>query len=265
MNTKKPNLSVFTGFACCFAMIITGIATNGGILTILNFVHIPSMIVTFGGSIFAVLITTDSFGEFVDGVRSFSKAFSRQPESLDTIGTQIYQMAQLSRKEGLLALEDYSSHIDDAYMQKGIRLTIDGTDPELIKDIMGTELIHVVENNRRQITFWENLGAYAPAWGMVGTLLGLINMMKNMGDDPGAVGAGMSLALLTTLYGSILANWICLPVASKLKQSSAQQEMAMELTMEGVLSIQAGDNPTIIKEKIRTFRSEWEEAEQNTT
>lgn len=264
MNTKKPNLSVFTGFVCCFAMIITGIATNGGILTILNFVHIPSMIVTFGGSIFAVLITTDSFGEFVDGVRSFSKAFSRQPESLDTIGTQIYQMAQLSRKEGLLALEDYSSHIDDAYMQKGIRLTIDGTDPELIKDIMGTELIHVVESNRRQITFWENLGAYAPAWGMVGTLLGLINMMKNMGDDPGAVGAGMSLALLTTLYGSILANWICLPVASKLKQSSAQQEMAMELTMEGVLSIQAGDNPTIIKEKIRTFRSEWEEAEQNT-
>lgn len=259
---KKPNLSVITGFFCCFAMIMTGIATNGGIQTILNFVHIPSMIVTFGGSIFAVLVTTESFGEFADGVRSLSRAFSKQEVSLDEIGNEIYQMAQISRKDGLLALEEYSAHITDPYMQKGIRLTIDGTDPELLKDIMETDLIHAAEENRRQITFWENLGAYAPAWGMVGTLLGLINMMKSMGDDPGAVGAGMSLALLTTLYGSLLANWVCIPVASKLKRSSALEEMAMELTLEGVLSIQAGDNPMIIKEKIRTFRSEWEEGAQ---
>lgn len=265
MRQKQPRLSVFTGFFCCFAMIITGIATNGGLRTVLNFIHIPSMIVTFGGSIFAVLITTESFGDFADGLLSFSKAFVGQPDRLDTIGTQIYEMSQISRKEGLLALEEFSSHIEDAYMQKGIRLTIDGTDPELIKDILGTELLHVSDDNRRRISFWESMGAYAPAWGMVGTLLGLINMMQNMGDNPDAIGSGMSLALLTTLYGSILANWICIPVAARLKRSSAVEEMAMELTMEGVLSIQAGDNPAIIKEKIRTFRSEWEEGAQNTT
>lgn len=259
MNRKKVNLSVFTGFALCFGMIITGIATNGGIGTVLNFVHIPSMIVTFGGSIFAVLVTTESFGEFAAGVKSFADALRKQMYNLDEIGNQIYEMALISRKEGLLALEEFSAGIDDAYMQKGIRLTIDGTDPELIKDIMETDLIHAAEETRRQITFWENLGAYAPAWGMVGTLLGLINMMRNMGEDPDAIGSGMSLALLTTLYGSVLANWICLPIASRQKRCSAQRELAMELVMEGVLSIQAGDNPMIIKEKIRTFRNEWEE------
>lgn len=259
---KKLNTSALCGFLCCFAMIITGIATNGGIRTILNFIHLPSMIVTFGGAVFAVMITSESFGEFADGLKSFGTAMSRQNVDLDRLADQIYEMAIISRKDGLLALEEYSAGITDAYMQKGIRLTIDGTDPELIKDILETDLLHTSEENRRRITFWENLGAYAPAWGMVGTLLGLINMLKSMGTDASAIGGGMSLALITTLYGSLLANWVCIPIAAKLKRSSALAEMGMELIMEGVLSIQAGDNPMIIKEKIRTFRSGWEEQEQ---
>lgn len=259
---KKMNMSALTGFLCCFGAIITGIATNGGIRTILNFIHIPSMLVTFGGAIFAVMITSESFGEFADGLRSFSAAMSRQTRNLDDIANQIYEMAVISRKDGLLALEEYSTKIENPYMQKGIRLTVDGTDPELVKDILETDLLHTSENNRRRVTFWENLGAYAPAWGMVGTLLGLINMMKSMGADPGSVGLGMSLALITTLYGSVLANWVCIPIAEKLKRSSTLQELEMELIMEGVLSIQAGDNPMIIKEKIRTFRSDWEEQGQ---
>lgn len=260
---KKINISALSGFLCCFAMIITGIATNGGIQTILNFIHIPSMLITFGGSVFAVMITSESFGEFADGLKSFSAAMRQQTVNLDEIGNQIYEMALISRKEGLLALEEYSAGIDNPYMEKGIRLTIDGTDPELIKDILETDLLHKSEENKRRITFWENLGAYAPAWGMVGTLLGLINMMKSMGDDPGAVGYGMSLALITTLYGSVLANWICIPIAAKLKRSNTLEEMGMELVMEGVLSIQAGDNPMVIREKIRTFRSGWEEREDS--
>ncbi len=111
------------------------------------------MIVTFGGSIFAVLITTESFGDFADGLLRFSKAFCGTADRLDTIGTQICEMPQISRKEGLLALEEFSSHIEDAYMQKGIRLTIDGTDPERSRDIPGTELLHVSDDNRRRISF----------------------------------------------------------------------------------------------------------------
>lgn len=259
---KKMNISALTGFLCCFGMIITGIATNGGIQTIFNFIHFPSMLVTFGGAFFAVMITSESFEEFTDGLKSFATAMSRQTLNLDDIANQIYEMAVISRRDGLLVLEDYGTKIDNPYMQKGIRLIVDGTDSELIKDILGTELLHTSENNRRRITFWENLGAYAPAWGMVGTLLGLINMMKSMGSDPSSVGMGMSLALITTLYGSVLANWVCIPVAAKLKRSAALQELEMELILEGVLSIQAGDNPMIIKEKIRTFRSDWEEQDQ---
>lgn len=259
---KRMNISALTGFLCCFGMIITGIATNGGIRTIFNFIHFPSMLVTFGGAFFAVMITSESFGEFTDGLKSFATAMSHQTRNLDDIANQIYEMAVISRRDGLLVLEDYGAKIDNPYMQKGIRLIVDGTDSELIKDILGTELLHTSENNRRRVTFWENLGAYAPAWGMVGTLLGLINMMKSMGSDPGSVGLGMSLALITTLYGSVLANWVCIPVAAKLKRSGALQELEMELILEGVLSIQAGDNPMIIKEKIRTFRSDWEEQDQ---
>ncbi len=259
---KPLNRSAISGFICCFAMIIIGIATNGGIKTILNFIHIPSMILTFGGAFFAVLITSESFSDYRDGLHSFALAFSKETISLDEIGNMIFEMSVIARKEGVLALEEKSEKIENAFLKKGIRMLTDGTDADLLKDILETELMHEMETNQKRVTFWENLGAYAPAWGMVGTLLGLVNMMKSMGDDPGGVGAGMSLALLTTLYGSILANWVCIPVAAKLKRSGAEVQLEKELIIEGVLSIQAGDNPMIIKEKIRTFRAEWEEKAQ---
>ena len=256
---KTLNRSAISGFICCFGMVLIGIATNGGIKTILNFIHIPSMIITFGGAFFAVMVTSESFPDFLDGLHSFALAFSKENISLDEIGDMIFELAVIARKEGVLALEEKSDKLENAFLRKGIRLVADGTDADLLKDILETELLHEMETNRRRVTFWENLGAYAPAWGMVGTLLGLINMMKSMGDDPGGIGAGMSLALLTTLYGSVLANWVCIPIAGKLKRSGMEIELRKELIIEGVLSIQAGDNPMVIKEKIRTFREEWEE------
>ena len=255
----KMNRAAISGFISCFGMIIIGIATNGGIGTIKNFLHLPSAIVTFGGAIFAVLITSETFDDFIDGWRSLRVAFSKSEVGLDEIGDVIYELSLSARKEGLLALEERAQSIEDPFLKKGIRLIVDGTDSELLKDILETELLHEMEDNRRRITFWENMGAYAPAWGMVGTLLGLINMMKAMGEDPGKIGEGMSLALITTLYGSILANWVCIPVSAKLRRSSQITEMQKELIMEGVLSIQAGDNPMVIKEKIRAFRADWEE------
>lgn len=256
---RRPNSSVLCGFLCCFTMILTGIITNGGIKTIFNFIHIPSMIVTFGGAFFAVLTTTESFSEFLDGLGSIRLAFTKKGVNLDDIANDVYELSVVSRKDGLLALEERSEKLENDFLRKGIRLAVDGTEAELVKDIMETEMLHHGEENRRRVSFWENMGAYAPAWGMVGTLLGLINMMKGMGTDSSQIGAGMSLALLTTLYGSVLANWVCIPVATKIKRSGSVEQLEMELIIEGVLSIQAGDNPMVIKEKIRTFRSEWEE------
>ena len=133
-----------------------------------------------------------------------------------------------------------------------ITLIVDGSDPELVRDIMESEMFHKEERNRKNINFWQDMGSYGPAWGMLGTLLGLINMMKSMGTDVSAIGSGMSLALITTLYGSMLANWICIPIARKLEKCNSEEMLIMEVCTEGVLSIQAGENTRIIREKIRS-------------
>lgn len=260
---KKLNIAGLSGFILCFAAIIYGIGSNGGLHTIINFLHFPSFLVTFGGAIFAVLTTSDSFQDFLYGLKGFIDAFTLKVQDTDEISSQILGLSDVARKEGLLALEEKASTLDNPFLSKSISLIVDGTDPELVKDLLESELNHKYDNERKRVRFWETLGSYAPAWGMVGTLLGLINMMKTMGSDPGAVGDGMSLALITTLYGSLIANWICIPLARKLDKNCEAQYLEMELIIEGTLSIQAGENPRIIKEKIKAIL-EKEELEEET-
>lgn len=131
---------------------------------------------------------------------------------------------------------------------------MDGTDPDLVRGIMETELISIEDRHKKNISFWEDLGAMGPAWGMIGTLIGLVNMLYEM-DDPSAIGPSMAVALITTLYGSLLANWICTPVASKLKTNNSGEIMMKEIMIEGLLSIQAGENPRVIEEKLKSFLS----------
>lgn len=257
----KLNKASMTGFLFCLVAILFGIATNGGIRTILNFWHFPSLMVTMGGALFAVMITADSFDDFVIGVKGLPYAFIHSVTDAAEVVAEIYDLAEVARREGLLALEEKCAQLADPFFQKGIGLIIDGSDPELTKDILESEMNHKYENAKKQIHFWEDLGSYAPAWGMVGTLLGLINMMKSMGSDPSAVGEGMSLALITTLYGSVLANWICIPIARRLNKKSDAEYLVREIIIEGVLSIQAGDNPRIIKEKIKALVEENDDVE----
>ena len=237
----------------CFVAILFGIATNGGIATIVNFIHLPSLLVTLGGSMFATMATSDSFADFLDGCRSFADAFRTPEKQPEDVSQEVLAMAEIARKEGLLALEESTGEITDEFMSKGVRLIVDGADPELVKDILESEYTHRWERCKRRVKFWQDLGAGAPAWGMVGTLLGLINMMRSMGADTSVIGAGMSLALITTLYGSVIANWICIPVARKLEKNGELESLVMEVTLEGVLSIQAGDNPRMIQEKIKSI------------
>ncbi|MBQ3558280.1 MAG: MotA/TolQ/ExbB proton channel family protein [Agathobacter sp.] len=248
----KRNNAAFTGFLLCFAAIIFGIVTNGGIEAVLNLIHIPSFIVTFGGALFAVLMTADSFTDFQEGLKSFATAFRKQSVSVYELAEEIFRLSETGRKEGLLALEEEAGKIEFEFLKKAITLVVDGSDPELVRDILESEMMHKEERNRKNINFWQDLGAYGPAWGMLGTLLGLINMMKSMGSNVDAIGAGMSLALITTLYGSMLANWICIPIGRKLEKSSNEELLIMEVVTEGVLSIQAGENTRIIREKIKS-------------
>ncbi len=248
---KKTNNAAVTGFMLCMCAILFGIATNGGLDAIVGLIHIPSMIVTFGGAFFAILITADSFSDYFDCLKSFGTAFKKNETNVDEITEKILFLSNTARKEGLLVLEEAANDISNDFLKKGINMIVDGSDPELVRDILENDMVHRDERNKRRIKFWQDLGSYAPAWGMIGTLLGLIDMMRSMGNAVDSVGAGMSLALLTTLYGSILANWVCIPIARKLEKSSEEEYIIMEVISEGVLSIQAGDNPRIIQEKIK--------------
>lgn len=250
---KKLNVAGVTGFWLCLCAILFGIITNGGLRTIMNFIHIPSLIVTLGGALFAVMATADSFEDYLDGIKSIYYAYQKLPNTTEQVTEQIIEMSDMARKEGLLYLEEYADKIEDEFFSKSVRLIVDGSSPELVRDILESEMQHREERNQRRIRFWKDLGSYGPAWGMVGTLLGLINMMRAMGSDVGAIGSGMSLALVTTLYGSILANWICIPVARKLEKNSEQESLVMEVIVEGMLSVQAGENSRIIKEKFKSI------------
>ena len=249
---SKLNSAAFTGFLLCFVAILFGILTNGGISAILNLIHIPSFIVTFGGAIFATLMTSDSFLDFQEGLLSFGSAFQKQEVSVYELAEKIFALSEIGRREGLLALEEASKEIEYDFLKKGVTLIVDGSDSELVRDILESEMLHREERNKKNVNFWNDMGAYGPAWGMLGTLLGLINMMKSMGTDVSAIGSGMSLALITTLYGSMLANWICIPIARKLEKCSKEELLIMEVCTEGVLSIQAGENTRIIREKIKS-------------
>ena len=165
---------------------------------------------------------------------------------------KIIDLSNVARKEGLLALEEAAGDLDDAFLKKGILLVVDGTDPELVRAIMETEIISIESRHKGKIGFWQDLGSMGPAWGMIGTLIGLVNMLQAL-DDPSAIGPAMAVALLTTLYGSMIANWICAPTAAKLKSNSAAEIQIKEIMIEGLLSIQAGENPRVIEEKLKSF------------
>ncbi len=131
-------------------------------------------------------------------------------------------------------------------------LIVDGTDQELVTSILETELAYIEQRHSKKVAFWDNLAAMGPAWGMIGTLIGLINMLKLL-DDPSTIGPNMAVALITTLYGSLLANWIAIPVATKLRARNRKEIMLKEVVCEGILSIQAGENPRVIEEKLKSF------------
>jgi chemotaxis protein MotA len=152
----------------------------------------------------------------------------------------------------LLALEEDASQLDDEFMRKSIQLVVDGTDPELVKSILDTEIGLLEERHSANKSYLDSMGELGPAYGMLGTLIGLIQMLGNL-DDPSALGPGMAVALVTTFYGSVMANMISIPLSKKLAQNSSREILCRELMVEGILSIQAGENPRIVEEKLKVF------------
>lgn len=245
------DIASILGLVICFILMIFGIVYGKEFSVIIRFLDAPSALITFGGS-FMCILASNTLQSFVAGLKSFTLIFKTSTMNVPEIIQKIIDLSNVARKEGLLSLEEAAGDIDDEFLKKGILLIVDGTDPELVRAIMETELVSVEDRHKEKIGFWENLGAMGPAWGMIGTLIGLVNMLQDM-NDPSSIGPSMAVALITTLYGSILANWICAPVATKLKSKNAEEMMMKEIEIEGLLSIQAGENPRVIEEKLKSF------------
>lgn len=247
------DLASIIGIVGCAAAVIYGIISGDqGVAALGNFYDLTSILVTIVGSFMCLLTMADGIPGFISSLKSFTLIFKTTQSNEGEVIHTIIDLANVARKEGLLQLEEAAAEIDDEFLKKGIMLIVDGTDQELVTSILETDLSCIERRHNKNITFWNNLAAMGPAWGMIGTLIGLINMLKLL-DDPSSIGPSMAVALITTLYGSLLANWISIPVATKLSAINAREIMVKEVICEGILSIQAGENPRVIEEKLKSF------------
>lgn len=246
------DLASLLGMIFGFAMVIFGIVTgDGGFSLLQNFIDLPSIIITIGGSLMGVL-ASNKLSFMGTGFKSIALSMKEPSYDPAAMISNIINLSNVARKEGLLALEEAASEIEDTFLKKGIMLIVDGTDPELVRGILETDLTCTEDRHKQVFAFWEKWAELGPAWGMIGTLIGLVNMLKNL-EDASTIGPNMAVALLTTLYGSLIANWLCNPTATKLKLNHADEMIIKQIIVEGLLSIQAGENPHVIEEKLKTF------------
>ncbi len=245
------DIATLIGLVSGTVFVLISIVLSGGRL--LLFWDLPSVMIVFGGTIAALLVSYP-LKQFLASVKTIKHAFSNKVSDPTTVITQINELALAARKEGLLALEEIAQGMDDPFLQKGILLIVDGTDADLLRSILETEIAFVENRHKDNQGFWAGVADLGPAWGMIGTLIGLISMLDSL-DDPSTIGPSMSVALITTLYGSLLANFFATPIANKLKGISDREVLHKQVMIEGLLSIQAGENPRVIEEKLKAFLS----------
>lgn len=244
------DIATVVGIVIGLGAIIWGIMLNGSLTA---FIDYPSMFIVFGGTFAAVLVNYP-LSDVIKVIQVTKNVFLHKDVSAAEVIQGFVQYAELARKEGILALENEAENAVDPFVKKGLQLAVDGTDPELLRTIMDTELSHLEDRHKLGQGMFEVFGALSPAFGMIGTLIGLINMLKTL-DDPTQIGAGMAVALITTFYGAVFANLFCIPMTGKLKNRSQTEMLVKEIVVEGIMSIQSGDNPRVVEEKLKSFLS----------
>ncbi len=242
------DLTTIIGIVLGFTFVVITILLGGSLL---GFVNAPSLMIVIGGTFAAVLITYP-VAQVKRVVPVVKNAFFEKNFSPIELIQRMVSFSHKARREGLLALEKECEEIDDKFLKSGIELVVDGTEPELIQTILATEIVNIEDRHSTGKKLLASMAEYAPAFGMIGTLIGLV-LMLNMMEDPSAIGPGMAVALLTTLYGSILANLVFTPLAGKLGNKSEEEMLLKQLTVTGILSIQSGDNPRVLEQKLMSF------------
>jgi len=242
------DLATIIGLVGVFAVLAVQLLLGGSMGI---FINPGALLGTLGGTIMALFINF-SLPQVKNAINVAKQSFndpSRDPA--DTIRSLV-KYAEKARKEGMLALEEATEGEPDQFLRKGLRLAVDGTDPTVLTRILEVDIDQVEGRHKQGQDFFQAMGSFAPAFGMIGTLIGLVQMLSGL-DDPSTIGTGMAIALLTTFYGAVLANSFALPMAGKLKMRSGEEISAKWMMIEGIQAIQAGDSPRIVEEKLKSY------------
>ncbi|MEM6511606.1 MAG: flagellar motor protein PomA [Pseudomonadota bacterium] len=240
------DLATLIGLIGAFGIVLTSIILGGSAST---FVNTPSLLVVLGGTVMVVMMKF-SIGKFAGAAKVAIKAFLHKPVKAESLIENAVELAKTARQGGLLALED--AEVVDDFMKSGLGLLIDGHPADTVKVMLQKDLNQTVQRHQDGQQIFKAIGDVGPAMGMIGTLIGLVQMLANM-DDPKQIGPAMAVALLTTLYGAILANMFALPIADKLTLRSAEEHTNKSLIIDALLSIQSGQNPRIIESMLESY------------
>lgn len=221
-----------------------------------TFFDFPSILITVGGS-FGAMLVNFQLGQIRQVMKITMQVIFEKKADISSLGQLFVNLAQKSRREGLLALEDDLEEIEDPFLRNGLQMVIDGFEPESIRDILETEIHTLSQRHQMGQNLFRTWGMLAPAFGMIGTLIGLIQMLTSL-DDPDAIGSGMAVALITTFYGCMMANLLFIPIAGKLEIVSEKEVAYKEAIVDALLALQAGVNPRILQEKIKAYLSPGE-------
>ncbi len=242
------DLATILGLVLSFGLVVSAMMSGGSPLI---FVDLPSMMIVFGGTIGATLVNYP-LPVAIKLISVIRKAFATKVATHASVIDQFMDYANRARREGILSLEPIVKTLDDQYLKKGLQLTVDGLEPASIESIMQGEIASRENRHGMGVELVLALATYAPALGMIGTVIGLVQMLQNM-SDPNAIGPAMAVALITTFYGAVLANLVFLPMAGKLKHRSKEEVNIMEMQLEGIVAIARGENPRIILEKLSSY------------
>ncbi len=247
------DLATLVGMIGALALIIVTMLMSGQMSM---FVNAPSVVIVIGGTIFAVMAKY-GLGQFLAAGKIAGKSFVfKMPEPNELIA-ELVSLADEARKGGLLSLE--GREVSNPFLERGIQLLVDGHDPDVVKTLLARDRNQAIERHRIGSSIFGSMAEVAPAMGMIGTLIGLVAMLANM-DDPKAIGPAMAVALLTTLYGAVLANAVCSPISDKLKLRAGEEAMVKNLIIDALLAIQSGQNPRIIDSMLRNYLPEGKRA-----
>lgn len=250
---KKSDISTALGLVLGFFVVLYGMISGQASIKdgLLTFWDVASLFITVFGSFFAVMIAVpmSTLKKVPSAVRN---AFIDKQVPAAELIERFVELSKKARKEGLLSLEDEVQNIQDEFLKNGIQMVVDGIEPEIIREIMELEISEMEKRHQSVISFFKLWAALAPAFGMIGTLVGLIQMLKNL-QDQSTLGPSMAVALITSFYGSVMANLFFNPLATKLENKSNEEIGRREMMIEGVLAIQSGVNPRIVEDKLKTY------------